>query len=498
MLKNFFNIFLRYAIMFVLILCFAFSFIYILFNIYSMKHKVIGIFIILICLGIIYFYKKYKNNIKYKLKNINNKKLLLYIVITAFILRFLWIIIVPTKPISDFKVMYEYAKEAAQGNYYGFHDYAYFARFTHDIITVLYFSLFYKMMDNPLFIVKFCNVICQTAAVYAMYLTVREILNEERALISAFILAFFPPFIMYTSQTMSENMAVPLYIFSVYFFIAAIKGRKNNAYFILSGAFLSFANMFRMVGAVFVIAYIMYNIIYIGLKGGIKNSILLIIGFAIPFYLVSQSLLNANITETHLWNPKEPSITSILKGTNIEHHGMYNEEDANIPIKLNHDPQKIKEVSKEIIIKRLTTTPKPKLIFHYIKKIAMQWGMGDFRAFVWTTDEVFGKNIFKNIIHEVSIFTQIIYITILIRIFSALKNNDYMEIKEMNFFYILFGGFVLLFLITEFQERYAFIISWIFVIFTTRTSNLNRRKHASIYKVLNGRNIKHGYNNNIL
>lgn len=224
----------------------------------------------------------------------------------------------------------------------------------------------------------------------------------------------------------------------------------------------------------------------------------MIIGFAIPFYLVSQSLLNANITETHLWNPKEPSITSILKGTNIEHHGMYNEEDANIPIKLNHDPQKIKEVSKEIIIKRLTTTPKPKLIFHYIKKIAMQWGMGDFRAFVWTTDEVFGKNIFKNIIHEVSIFTQIIYITILIRIFSALKNNDYMEIKEMNFFYILFGGFVLLFLITEFQERYAFIISWIFVIFTTRTSNLNRRKHASIYKVLNGRNIKHGYNNNIL
>lgn len=76
---------------------------------------------------------------------------------------------------------------------------------------------------------------------------------------------------MYTSQTMSENMAVPLYIFSVYFFIAAIKGRKNNAYFILSGAFLSFANMFRMVGAVFVIAYIMYNIIYIGLKGRNKK-----------------------------------------------------------------------------------------------------------------------------------------------------------------------------------------------------------------------------------
>lgn len=496
--KKYFNNFLRYAIMFVLILCFVYSAVYILYNVHESSSKLIIALITALYLSAIYFYRKYSYKLYSKLETTDSKKLLLYIIITAFALRLLWIIIVPTKPISDFKTMYEYAGFVSQGDYSGFHGYAYFARFAHDTITVLYFSLFYKILDNPLFLVKFFNVLFQTAAVYGMYLTVRELLDKKRALISAFVLALFPPFIMYTSQTISENMAVPFYIFSTYLFIAVMKGRKNSLYLLLSGAALSIANMFRMVGAVFIVAYIMYNLIYKSFRKGIKNSALVVIGFVLPLYLVSQALLSANITETHLWKSKEPSITSILKGTNIEHHGMFNQEDSDLPIKLNHDPEKIKEASKKIIIQRLTTTPAPKLLFHYVKKLAMQWGTGDFRAYVWVTDETFGNNIFKNISFEVSFFTQLIYLAILVRIFKALLNNDYIEVEEMSFFYILFGGFVLLFLITEFQERYAFIVSWLFVIFTTRLDYSSRRNHASVYKVFPSRNIEHSDNNNSL
>jgi len=46
---------------------------------------------------------------------------------------------------------------------------------------------------------------------------------------------------------------------------------------------------------------------------------------------------------------------------------------------------------------------------------------------------------------------------------KGILSKDFPE--EINFFYILLGGFILLYLMTEVQGRYSFIIGWIFVIF---------------------------------
>jgi hypothetical protein len=471
MLKKYFNNFLHYAVLVVLIITFIYGVLYLMYTVRSSKSIFIIAFIAVVYLSLFFYYNKYKVKINSKLASISILRLLIYIIITGFILRLMWIILVPTYPVSDFSLIYEVAGQASSGIFDSFKGTAYFARFSHNTVTILLLSVFYKFTDNPLFLIKLFNVICQTVGIYALYLASSELFGKNRALISASIIAFFPPFIMYSSQIMSENIAMPFYILSVYFFLKASKEVKSIYLVILSGVLLSTANMFRMVGIIFITAYVVYSLVYKGLKEGSKNSAIILAAYLIPLYLVSQSLILANITETHLWKPKESSFTSMLRGSNIQYRGRWNEEDASLPEKYKYDMEKVNDAAKEIVIERLTTTPLPKLLGHFVTKISTQWGMGDFGAPGWTishSKDSIVSGALKYNYHELNFIIQLMFLTLLIRVFKALLKKDYINNEQINFLYILFGGFVLLYMISENQERYAFIVCWLFIIFGTR------------------------------
>jgi hypothetical protein len=474
MLKKYFNSFLHYAVLIVLTMAFIYGVTHLIYTVRSSKSIYFIVFIAAVYLSLIFCYKKWQVKIKAKLASISTAKLLSYIIIAGFIIRLIWIILVPTYPVSDFSAMYDSAASASKGDFSSFKGTAYFARFTHSTITILYFSVFYKFTENPLFLIKVFNVIWQTAAIYALYLVSNELFGKTRALFSASIIAFFPSFIMYSSQVMSENIAIPVYIFSIYLFLKATEEVKGIYLLILSGILLSTANLFRMVGVIFIIACIVYLFIYKGLKISLKKGSIVLASYLIPLYLVSQSLIMLNITETHLWKPKESSFTSILRGSSVKYHGRWNEEDAALPETYNYDMEKVNEAAKEIVIRRLTTTPFPTLLGHFVNKISMQWGIGDFGATGWTIshskDSTFSGTLKYNF-HELSFIIQLMFLTLLIRAFKALLKKDYINNEHINFLYILFGGFVLLYMISENQERYAFIVSWLFTIFGTRSKN---------------------------
>lgn len=424
----------------------------------------------------------FNNKIKSYFKNSFFEKINIYhIILIAFLLRLIWIILIPTIPESDFGLMYRYGENVVLGDYHGFKNFAYFARFAHNTVTVLYFSFFYRVMENPLFLVKLFNVIFQTLAVYYMYKLVKEVFKKEKtAKMCAFLLTIFPPFIMYTVQTMSENIAMPFYIESVYLFfkIKNSKGKKIIFYLILCGFTLAIGNMFRMVGLVFLVAYGMYIFIYYGLKLFIKRFIPIAISFWALMFIVSQSLISLGITEVHVWASKEPSITSIVKGTNIESGGKWNPSDALIPDRCNNDVNAIKEESKRIIFERLKETPPIELAGFYFTKLISQWNKADFGAFNWSVlyehKQVLPR-ILENYEDEFLLIVSIVYIIILIRALKSLFKLRRSRRKEMNFFYILFGGFILLFLITEMQTRYAFIAAWIPIILGNELSEKKKK-----------------------
>lgn len=429
------------------------------------------VFLIVACVMAVEFYIL-KKDLQYK------KKLFL-ILCCGLAFRVLWLLNVDSVPTSDFSVIYESAQEVLNGSTSMFWGTSYIARFPHLTIMVFYMALMIKVFPaNNLLMMKFVNLGLSILTIYIIYLIVKEIFSSNKKGIYAAALAtVFPPLVTYTGVFCTENIAIPLYLFSVYMFILVLRGKKNKYYLILSGLSLSLGNLFRMVAVIIIIAYAMYILIYskdkIATK--IRNIALYTIPYFILLFLVSFTLQNLKITEFPLWKGSEPKITNILKGTNIENHGRWNKEDASIVEKYNYDYEEITEASEEIIKERLTTTPPLKLIGFYIKKFALQWSVGDFEGTLWTKSDVPDEDIIVDVSQEIP---QIIYTFMMILIFLGIlnrKNNK--ETQEMNLFYIILYGYGFMYLITEEQGRYSYIVSWVFVILAIEGINflLNKK-----------------------
>lgn len=475
MVKNLFDKFLRSL----MIALFTFSIIvsilinlglnFIVYNEVPIGMKfVINIFsILIILLGLSAGYYKRDRIVIWLQKLLNIKNLIFFVMLASFIIRILWITLVQTIPVSDFAMMYNSAKEVFGGNFSCFHGFNYFARFPHDTITVLYYSLFYNFNENPLFLIKLFNVLFSTLSIFIMYSIVKQLLGYKSAVVSAILLSLFPPFVMYTSQMLSENMAIPFYLISIYFFIKYIKNMNKYRWIIFSGLALSVANMFRSVGIIFIIAYIMYFVIYKGIKRGVKVVPIIIVMFILPLYVTSTLLLNNKIIESHLWQPKETPLTSILRGTNLKSFGFWNEEDSNMPSKYNYDETKVKEESLKLIEQRLLHSPIQNVVALYIVKLGGQLGVSDFGAFEFTvinSNSTLEGEILKYFTFTTLTLINIFHIFLLYFSVICLKKKKKLS-SELNLLLILSLGFICLYLISEVQPRYSFIICWTLVIF---------------------------------
>lgn len=448
----------------------------------------------LILIGITYY--GLKNNYK-------NSLIIPIILISAFIIRFLWFYNIDSIPIGDFNRMFICAEEFSRGATYMFKDYSYFARFPHMSITVLYFSLVIKIFSNPLIAVRFINIIFSMLNIILIFFISKEVFQDKKKSIWVLLLSsIYPPMIIYNNVYCSENMAIPLLLLSILMFFKAFNENNKNKFLFLSlsGLFLSAMHLFRPLGYVMIIAYIMYIFIYFKekIKTKIIKSLLIILMFTIPFVIVSYVLMSLNITENPLWHGMEPISMSMLKGTNIESGGRWNEEDASLADKYDKDYESLDKAAKEIIKQRLTTTPVKDLLKFYVFKYANQWCIGDFGSVYWSQvglEEAYNKEYYLDILgktegkiiinldEEMQIYTQIFYIIVLMLSYIGLYKNKKVKNYKIDFFYIMFCGLSLQCLLTESQDRYSYPFAWIFIIlaitaFSKHNVNINGGKNG--------------------
>lgn len=398
----------------------------------------------------------------------NRKIILGLILLGALLIRIAWILSINSIPISDFRIIYESGSHFLDGNYSAFKGTSYIARFPHLTMLVLYFAFMQKLFTYPLIAIKIFNALFSTLNVLFIYLIAKEVFNsEKKGLWGAFITALYPPLIAYVAVYCTENMAIPFYLASVYYFILVIKDKKKNTWLLLSAVLLSIGNLFRMVAPVMVIAYLMYLFIYVKreLKEKGRSALYILAGFLIPLILVSNFLRALNITEFQLWKGSESSWNSVLKGTNIESGGRWNEEDAALPDKYDGDYEKVEKAAKEIIKHRLTSTPKGELAKFYTRKYIFQWIEGDFSGTYWAKLGVEEKDIKIDLEKNAVVYMQLFYFMLLFLTYRGLFNKkQYIDNPIINLFYIIFCGYGLLHLITESQDRYSFIVCWLFLI----------------------------------
>ena len=408
----------------------------------------------------------------YKIVNsgLNCNKKILIILLMGAVVRILWLLNTNNTPTSDFSAMYEEAGQFVQGNRDVLKGLSYPARFPHMIMTILYMALIrYIFPYYSLVAIKMVNLILGIGVLILLYAIAEQIFKDKKYQLYTLLLgSLYPPFITYTSVFCSENLAMPLYLLSILLFLKGLKKQNHmSIILILSSAALGIGNLFRMIAVVILIAYVIYLLVYSeqNIFKKFQNIICITLPYMMVLILVSSCLQRINITDTPLWRGKEPKITSVLRGTNIESLGMWNAEDAQIGQDNLGDYDEIEKKSKEIIYERLTTTPPLKIGIFYIEKLASQWCMGDFSGSFWTQNDMDDDRIIFKVGQAGSMPFQVIYVIMLIMAFFRLINKDKSsEGFSIDLFHLILIGYIGAYLITENQCRYGYIISWIFII----------------------------------
>lgn len=410
------------------------------------------------------------------------RKALTVILVLAFLLRLSWMLAVRSLPFSDFELIFESGKYFADGELWIFQDANYLSRFSHLTVLTLYMGFLQKVFTNALWAVKIINLILSTWSVYLLFLIGRLLYDSEtKGLWVALLASIYPPFILYVSVPCSENLAMPLFLASVHIFMMVVKGRRKIIWSAASGLLLSLGNLFRMVGPVMAVGFLLYLLLHWRRNKFIQAGSIFLVAFLAPLLLASNALMMADITENHLWKGREPGITSVLKGTNLDSFGMWNDEDGRLPDRYDYDYDAVKKASFEIIKERLTTTPPYKLLAFYLVKFTAQWSAGDFGGMHWSTGRIEGDDSISGWVREGLLYIQLFHILLIFLFVFGLREFKILDGKELiNLFYIFFCGFGLLYLITEQQPRYGYIISWVFVV--TGPAVAKRLRRTKLFK----------------
>lgn len=398
----------------------------------------------------------------------NRKKIVLLLLMGAF-LRLLWILNTNNAPISDFATMYELGGQIANGNRDVLKGLSYAARFPHMIVTILYIALMrYLFPYSSLIAVKAVNLLLGLIVLVLLYLIARQMFKDEKyQLYTVLMGCLFPPFITYTSVLCSENLAMPFYLTSLLLFLKAME-RKNkiSIILILSSVSLGIGNLFRMIATVILIAYVIYLLIYSQehILRRLRNAVCIIMPYVLVLVITSSYLERIGLTEVTLWKGKEPAITSVLKGFNMDNFGMWNAEDASVAQKYIGDYNKIEIECRKIIHDRFTHTSPGRIAVFLVGKLSTQWCNGDFAGSFWTQKDVEDNKITFKVGSMGTLPFQIVYAIALILSFIGLINKKReTNITVFNLLHLILAGYIGAYMISENQFRYGYIVSWIFI-----------------------------------
>ena len=175
---------------------------------------------LLLIVSIIFIIRKYKG-----------KHFVLYLLLIATLVRIAGIIVFNVPQTSDFAVLLEAARKFNLGDY-SFSKSSYFAMWPYQTGFVLYEALMLKIVNSELFL-KLLNIFYEIGLTYFIYKTVKALVGETPARITASLYAVFP-FSIYSATVISNHhLSALLSYLSIYFLLKNNKEDKLSNYIIV-------------------------------------------------------------------------------------------------------------------------------------------------------------------------------------------------------------------------------------------------------------------------
>lgn len=369
-------------------------------------------------------------------KFINENKFVIFLFSFSFFIRLIYILLIDTPIISDFKTMYDASQELINGttNYKNMN---YFLIWGYQMGHVIYQS-FLLSINNSILFLKIMNCIITSLTVVVIYLFCNKVATNRSSKIISILYSLFP-FPLYMNSVLSnQQLPLLLILIALYLFINIDYNRFIKRSLII-GILLGFSNILRsevivIIGSLFIFS--LFLIKSYGLKKIVLSFMLIFVMYLSIFKGCSYILKVSNISPSGLDN-LNPNWKFVI-GFNYNTSGMYSESDASIYA---YDSN----LSKEEVINRVKDYKKIPLLF--LRKTKILWLNSDLYWPIGHLDNTFFYKI-SDIINQIYIY---LFVILSILSFKNLFKNK-IQLLIFTILFLYFGTYLLI----EVMPRYAY------------------------------------------
>ncbi len=256
------------------------------------------------------------------------------LIVIALGLRVAWVLSVDTQPVSDFRVLYDYAIKAADGDF-AFGKMDYYIRWVYQLGYTLYEGLIVRLFGASLVPLKLFNAFFETLTVWIVYRMAASLFGETSGRIAGLMYATYVPNIIMCSVLTNQHLSTLLFAAGC---LIAVTHRGRNGISGMMAVALCFAlgSVFRPMGSFYAGIFVLFLVLFEWAKAGrwqqrmstlTRKALSFIAVYVVVQQIISYSLIAAGITELKLTSNQEP-YWKFMVGMNAESNGQWNDEDA--------------------------------------------------------------------------------------------------------------------------------------------------------------------------
>lgn len=355
------------------------------------------------------------------------------------------------------------------------------------ILIILYYL---SNGTNNINIFSIFSALCISVMSLFTYLSIKEISNENNALIGLFICVFSPIFYLYVSYYYTDIISLP---FSIILFYLVIKNEKtkslktNIIISLLIGIVSIIGYKIRAVSIFILIAYFVYLVFKRNLKKLIKIIIPIFVTMLCTLFFINS--IENNIFVNVDRDKEFPLTHWIMMGTNKKTNGYYSQDDYNLSASQSNVKDRINMNITEIK-KRIKKGGILGNIKLFVVKIIAVWGKGDYSYQKYLDLSRYYNVIYDYLLKDkntvINYILQISKIGILVLSLSSLfylfKKNQKSVIA------IAIFGAIIFYLIWEVCPRYGLsFLPWLIILSQYSFTTLEKK----LYKIDNNKTFKY-------
>lgn len=395
----------------------------------------------------------------YSLLKIKSKRIfIISLFVTSLIVRVIWVLLVDTKPVSDFFLMQDAAMKIINGDKASLLDDLYFSSWVYQLGFTTYLVALNKLFGGSLLAIKLVNALIVSFIPVVIYKIVEKLISERSARFSSLMYSLYFASIAYTSTLTNQHITTLFFYLAIYLILTKF---NNKWTFVLAGILMGLGQIIRPEGDIVLLALILF-IIFKDTNINKKYFITLgkTLGVAVIFFIVtnifSVYLINAGVTRYEFGN-RNP-LWKFVTGLNYESNGSYSAEDNELLYYVPAGDEK-NEMEKEIIKERISNPKKIAVLF--AKKTVTFWGANDNSfSFIYTDEEMYNKyNDISVALEKLQYF--IIILLFAIGVWELYKRRRF---ENLHLFLIMFLGYIFVYMLIEIQIRYRYFIIPLLVI----------------------------------